>query len=211
MIHDGGAKACIQINPHRGRSDEVDPASASETIHPQTGVKVRALTIADLKDLEEAFGEGAKRAKEAGFDCVMIHGASGYLVSEFLSSRTNRRTDEYGGDIRKRARFALNLLTVVKEKLGADYPVIFRLTAHERMEGGFGLEDAITVSKLLEKAGADAIDVISGVAETYHWVAPNMYIPRGFNAPLSQAIKKEVSIPISVAETLMTLMWPKRF
>jgi len=199
VIHNGGAKACIQINPHRGRSDEVDPASASETIHPAAGVKVRALSSADLKELEEAFGDGARRAKEAGFDCIMIHGASGYLVSEFLSPRTNKRTDEYGGDVRKRARFALNLLAVVKQKLGTDYPVIFRLTAHERMEGGFGLEDAIKVSKLLEETGADAMDVISGVAETYYWVNPNMYIPRGFNTPLSQAIKREVKIPVSVA------------
>jgi 2,4-dienoyl-CoA reductase-like NADH-dependent reductase (Old Yellow Enzyme family)/thioredoxin reductase len=199
VIHKGEAKACIQINPHRGRSDEVDPASATETIHPKTGVKVRALSVADLRELEEAFGEGARRAKEAGFDCVMIHGASGYLVSEFLSPRTNKRTDDYGGNIKKRARFALNLLTIVKQKLGADYPVIFRLTAHERLEGGFGLEDAIVVSKLLEGAGADAIDVISGVAETNHWVNPNIYIPHGFNTPLSQAIKKNIRIPVSVA------------
>lgn len=199
VIHRGGSKACIQINPHRGRSDEVDPASATETIHPKTGVKARALSAADLRELEEAFGEGARRAKEAGFDCIMIHGASGYLVSEFLSPRTNKRTDEYGGDVKKRARFALNLLTIVKKRLGMDYPVIFRLTAHERLEGGFVLEDAITVSRLLEEAGADAIDVISGVAETYYWVNPNMYIPHGFNTPLSEAIRKEVKIPISVA------------
>jgi len=199
IIHEGGAKACIQINPHRGRSDELDPASASETIHPQTGARVRALSLSELKELEKAFGEGATRAKEAGFDCVMIHGGSGYLVSEFLSPRTNKRTDEYGGDVKKRARLALNLLRVAKKQLGTDYPVIFRLTAHERIEGGFGLEDALAVCKLLEEAGADAIDVISGVAETYYWVNPNMYLPLAFNVPLSQAIRKEVRIPVSVA------------
>ncbi len=199
-IHKAGAKAAIQINPHRGRADEVDPASATETIHPKTGIKARALTIDDMKNLKEAVGEGARRVKEAGFDCIVIHGGHGYIISEFLSPRTNKRTDDYGGDTKKRARFALELVAAVKEKAGADYPVIFRLTADERLEGGFGLDDAIIVSKLLEDAGVDDIDVVSGVAETYVWGTPNYYMPRGFNTPLSQAIKKVViKVPVSVA------------
>lgn len=198
-IHDGGAKAAIQINPHRGRADEVDPASATEAMHPKTGVKARALSIADIKELVDAVGEGARRAREAGFYCMMIHGGHGYLGSEFLSPRTNKRTDEYGGDAKKRARFALEMVSAVKEKAGADYPVIFRLTADERLEGGFGLEDALIVAKLLEQEGVDAIDVVSGVAETYVWGVPYMYMPRGCNTPLSQAIKRAVKIPVSVA------------
>lgn len=203
-IHEGGAKACIQINPHRGRSDEVDPASASETVHPKTGAKVRAMSVADLKALEDSFAAGARRVKQAGFDCIMIHGGSGYLVSEFLSPRTNRRTDEYGGDIKKRARFALELLTVSKQVLGIDYPIIFRLMAHERVQGGYGLDEAIIVSKLLEETGIDAIDIVSGVSESYYWVIPYLYLPQGCNADLSQSIKKTVKVPVSVAGNINT-------
>lgn len=199
VIHRGGAKACIEINIHRGRADEIDPASASETVHPKTGIRVRALSTTDLNEFEDAFGEGARRAKVAGFDCIMIHGGSGYLVSEFLSPRINKRIDAYGGNIQKRARFALELITTTKKKLGANYPIIFRLTADERVESGFGLKDTIVVSKLLEEAGVDAIDIISGVAETYQWMIPNVYIPRDFNTSLSIAVKKEVRIPVSVA------------
>lgn len=199
VIHNGGAKAGIEINPHRGRADEVDPASASEAVHPKTGVKARALGSADIRILIDEFGEGARRAKEAGFDVIMIHGASGYLVSEFLSPRTNKRADEYGGDVKRRARLALELVAAVRKKTDFDYPLIFRMTADEKLEGGFGVMDAIIVSKLLEEAGVDAIDIVSGVAETFCWVIPYMYMPHGCNADLSQAIKKAVKIPISVA------------
>ncbi|MFH1481506.1 MAG: FAD-dependent oxidoreductase, partial [Pseudomonadota bacterium] len=202
VIRAGGAKACIQINPHRGRADEVDPASASEAVHPKTGARVRALSLSDLNELKEAFAQGVIRAKEAGFDCIMIHGASGYLVSEFLSPRTNKRDDEYGGSVEKRAKLALDLLAVTRKIVGADYPVMFRLTADERIPGGFGIEDGIAVSKLLEKAGADGLDIVSGVAETYIWVLPHMHLPRGCNTDLSQAVKKEVTIPVSVAGTI---------
>ena len=89
-IHAGGARAGIEINPHRGRVDEIDPASASEAVNPKTGVKARALDIADIEKLVEDFAEGARRAREAGFDCIMIHGASGYLVSEVFISQNEQ-------------------------------------------------------------------------------------------------------------------------
>lgn len=198
-IHNAGAKTAIELSPSRGRSDDVDPASASESIHPKKGVKVRALSIADIKKLEYELGEGARRVKEAGFDCVMIHGGSGYIVAEFLSPRTNKRVDEYGGDIKNRARLALELVAVVREKTGADYPIIYRMVADERLEGGFPLEEGIVIAKLLEEAGVDAIDVVSGGAENFAWVCPYMYMPLGINVDLSQVIKKAVKIPVSTA------------
>ena len=198
-IHSQGAKAAIQINPHRGRADETDPASASPAIHPKTGARARALTIDDIRELRDQFGEAARRAKDSGFDCIMIHGGTGYLVSEFLSARINKRVDGYGGDITRRARLALELVDTAKERTGASYPVIFRLTADERVAGGFGPEDAVVVSKLLENAGVDAIDVVSGVAETQAWAVPYMYMPPACNASLSQAVKAATKIPVSTA------------
>ena len=200
-MHAEGAKVILQVNPHRGRADEVDSASACENIYPVTGKMSRALSIDDFKRLEREFGEGARRVKEANFDGIMIHGGSGYLVSETLSPLSNRRTDEYGGDIKKRARFALNLIAETKANTGDDFPLIFRLTADEKLENGFEVEEATAVCKLLEEAGADSIDVISGVNYVNFgaYVVPYMYTPRGFNADLAAAIKKEVKIPVSVA------------
>ncbi len=200
-VHAAGAKIVLQVNPHRGRSDEVDPASPSENMHPLTGAKARALGIEEFKKYERQFGEGAARVKEAGFDGIEIHGGSGYLVSETLSVLANRRTDEYGGSVEKRATFALNLIKEAKKATGNDFPLIFRITADEKVEGGFGVKDAIIVCKLLEKAGSDAIDIVSGI--NYYnfgkYVVGYMYIPRGHNAELAGAVKKELKIPVCVA------------
>lgn len=203
-VHDNGAKIVIEFNPHRGRSDEFDPATASECIHPKTGGKVRALSNAEIKKLVVEFGEGTRRAREAGFDGIMVHGGSGYLISEMLSPRINKRTDEYGGDSRNKARFSLELVAAAKAKAGAGYPVIYRMVADERVPGGFGIKDAIVLSKLLEEAGADAIDVTSGsVSDSFPWVIPYMYMHSGCNVDLSQLIKKEVKIPVSVAGKIL--------
>jgi 2,4-dienoyl-CoA reductase-like NADH-dependent reductase (Old Yellow Enzyme family) len=198
-VHREGAKVICEINPHRGRADEYDPASASVVPHPFTGVIPRQLTVTDIKKLEEAFGEGVRRAKEAGYDGIMIHGGTGYLISEFLSPRTNKRTDEYGGDIRGRARFALELVKVTREVAGSDYPVIFRLTADERVEGGFGVKDAVSFCKMLQEERVDAVDITAGCQEMPEWVVPPMYWTPGCNADLARVIKRELSIPVSVA------------
>jgi 2,4-dienoyl-CoA reductase-like NADH-dependent reductase (Old Yellow Enzyme family)/thioredoxin reductase len=215
VIHEGGAKACIEVNTHRGMDDEVDPASASEMVHPIKGTKVRAMSIADLKELQKAFGEAARRVKEAGFDCLMIHG--GYIISEFQSPLLNKRTDHYGGDVNNRARLGLEFLAVVREAVGPDNPIVFRLPCQrkdvsdrsriifklpydETIEEGFRVEETVVVSKLLEKGGVDAIGVTSAAAGNYRDIygAPNMQMPRGLNASTSKAVKKQVTVPVFV-------------
>jgi len=215
VIHEGGGKACIEVNIHRGMDDEVDPASASEMIHPMKGIKVRALSVAELKELQKAFGEASRRVKEAGFDCLMIHG--GYIISEFQSSLLNKRTDQYGGDVSDRARLGLEFLAVAREAVGPDYPIVFRLPCQrkdvsdrsriifklpydETIEEGFHVEETVVVSKLLEKGGVDAIGVTSAAAGHYRDIygAPNMQMPRGLNASTSKAVKKQVTVPVFV-------------
>jgi len=203
-IQDGGARAAIQVNAHRGRGDEGDPASASEGVHPKSGARARAFSTEDIADLKRQYAEGARRAMKAGFDCVMIHGAHGYIISEFLSPLTNRRTDDYGGDLRRRARLAVEITEEVRRSTAADYPIIFRLMADDRIPGGFGVEDAAAVARLLEDAGANAIDAASGAAETYGWVVPYIYAPPACNSDLSQAIRRAVSIPVSVPGRITT-------
>jgi 2,4-dienoyl-CoA reductase-like NADH-dependent reductase (Old Yellow Enzyme family)/thioredoxin reductase len=198
-VHGSGAKIVCEVNPHRGRADEHDPASPSNIPHPFTGIAPRPLSVAEIKGLEEDFGGGVRRVKEAGFDAVMIHGATGYLVSEFLSPLINKRIDEYGGNIEGRAKFALELVGVARKCVGVDYPILFRLMADDKMEGGFGIEDAIALCKMLQEAGIDAVDITAGAAETPEWTAPPMYLPAGCITDLSQAIKREVTIPVSVA------------
>jgi len=215
VIQEGGAKACIEVNTHRGMDDEVDPASASEMVHPMKGIKVRAFSIAELKELQKAFGEAARRAKEAGFDCLMIHG--GYIISEFQSALLNKRMDFYGGDVSNRARLGLEFLAVARESVGRDYPIVFRLPCQrkdisdrsqiifklpydEAIEAGFNVEETVAVSKLLEKGGVDAIGVTSAAAGNFRDIygGPTMLMPRALNASTSRAVKKEVSIPVFV-------------
>ena len=198
-IHAEGAKTVCQVNVHRGRADEHDPASPSDVPHPYTKKVPRSVSITEIKKLEDDFGQGVRRVKEAGFDGVMIHGTSGYLVSEFLSPITNKRVDEYGVSLEGRARFALELVQVSRQNIGPDYPIIFRLMADDRLEGGFGLKDAVAVSKMLEQAGVDAIDVTTGFLETDEWIAPTMSMPVAGNTRHSQAIKREVGIAVMVA------------
>jgi 2,4-dienoyl-CoA reductase-like NADH-dependent reductase (Old Yellow Enzyme family)/thioredoxin reductase len=198
-IHRLGGKFAIEINPSRGRVDEADPISASNVPHPLTGKVPRALTVEEIRALEEEFGKAVTRAREAGFDALMIHGGTGYIITEFISPRTNLRKDAYGGSIQNRARLAVEMVREAKRRGGKDFPVILRLTASERIEGGTSLEDVLEVCKLVQEAGADAIDVVSGVAETMEWVSPSLYLPPACNAPLAEAIKKTISIPVMVA------------
>jgi len=196
-IHDADSKVAIEINISRGRLDDIDPVSPSDV--PLTKVRPRVLPIEEIEQMVQEFGKAVRRARGAGFDAVMIHGAHGYLVSEFLSARTNLRNDKYGGDLTGRAKFALELVRIAKEKTENDYPVIFRLSASERLPGGFELEEAIEVCKFLQDAGVDALDIVSGAAETMEWVVPYMSFPQGYNVQLSKEITKVVKIPTLVA------------
>jgi NADPH-dependent 2,4-dienoyl-CoA reductase/sulfur reductase-like enzyme len=129
----------------------------------------------------------------------MIHGGGGYLISEFLSPRTNLRTDLYGGDVRGRARLAVEMVAEAKKRGGKDYPVMLRLGASERIKGGVSLEDMLEACKMIEESGSDAIDVVSGVAESIEWHILPFYFPFACNVPLAEEIKKRVSIPVTVA------------
>jgi len=203
-IQEEGAKAVLQINPHRGRADEMKPASASAIPHPVTGVIPHVLTVEEIQELVHDFGEGVQRAREAGFDGIMIHGGSGYLLSEFMSPRLNLRTDEYGGSLSGRMKLALDLIGVAKRKGGADYPVIYRLTADERTFGGLTALDGARIAKLLEEADVDAIDIVSGSQETSEWSVGYMYLPPGYNEDIARTVKSAVQIPVSVAGRINT-------
>jgi 2,4-dienoyl-CoA reductase-like NADH-dependent reductase (Old Yellow Enzyme family)/thioredoxin reductase len=200
QIRESGAKAILQLNVHRGRLDDVHPLSPSEAQHPWIkGMQMKAVSLEYLKNLVLDFGEGARRTREAGFDGLMVHCAHGYLACEFLSPLVNKRTDEYGGSLENRARFGLELVRSAQDRAGADYPILVRISASERLEGGFSVEEAISVCKMLEGAGVCGIDVVSGFMDSYYWSIPCLRLPRGCNVEFAAGIKRAVKIPILVA------------
>ena len=205
VLRADGAKTAVQLF-HAGRYGYSfligeQPVSASEVRSPMSGDTPRALSVEEIQELILFFKEGARRADEAGFDAVEISGATGYLVSQFLSPFTNRRTDEYGGNFENRMRFPLEVVQSIKGELGNDYPVIFRLTFDDLVEGGTGLKETKEIAKALEQAGVDALDMQVGWHESR---VPTiaMLVPRAAFAYLSKEIKREVNIPVMVTNRI---------
>ena len=120
------------------------------------------MTIDEIEDLIKKYGLAAERARTCGYDAVELHGAHGYMPLQFLSPYTNRRTDEYGGSLENRARFALETIRSIKEHTGEDFPLIYRLSGEEYVPNGLTIEEACTFAKWAEEAGADAIHVSAG-------------------------------------------------
>lgn len=170
--------------------------------------RVRELRYKEIKQLERQFIDGAIRVKKAGCDGVELHSAHGYLLQQFLSPVTNKRTDEYGGSLENRMRFILNILRGIKNECGKDFPVVVRLTADEcySMIGepnkGYKLDEGIKIAKMLEKFGADAIDVSSAGYDTFnYWLEPVSFEP-GWRKYMAKAIKENVSIPVLAANLI---------
>ncbi len=162
------------------------------------GEAPRELTVAEIEGLIDGFGEAARRSLEAGFDLVEIHGAHGYIINQFLSPFTNKRTDEYGGSFENRMRFPLEVVARVREVVGDDVPLAYRMSGDEKIEGGLTIDDMVGFSQELEKSGIDLIDVSAGIYESVVWVVQPMAFPRGCLVDLGRRIKEKVSIPVSI-------------
>jgi len=162
------------------------------------GEAPRELTLAEIKGLIDRFAEAARRSVEAGFDLVEIHGAHGYIINQFLSPFTNKRTDEYGGSVKRRMRFPLEVVARVREAAGDNVPIAYRMSADEKIEGGLTIDDMVRFSQELEKAGIDLIDVSAGIYESVMWIVQPMAFPRGCLVDLGGRIKEKVRIPVSI-------------
>jgi 2,4-dienoyl-CoA reductase-like NADH-dependent reductase (Old Yellow Enzyme family) len=125
--------------------------------------RVRSMSVTDIQELVEAYGQAAIRAKEADFDAVQIFAAHGFFLSQLLCPRYNDRTDQYGGDIRNRARVLLEVMETVRQAVGPDYPVLVKLNAQDFVENGMELEEAIQVGLMLEDKGVNAIELSGGL------------------------------------------------
>ena len=151
------------------------------------------LTKDEIKEIERQFAECAVNAKKAGFDGVEIHGTHGYLINQFLSPLTNKRSDEYGGSLYNRCRMAIETVKAVRAAVGEDFPVSFRLTTKEYAEGGITIEDAKVFAMLLEDAGVDVLNCSQNV---HPYIIPPSAVPQAFAVNNAAEIKKVVSIPV---------------
>jgi len=156
----------------------------------------REMSIEEIQETIEAFGEAARRAKTAGFDGVEFHGAHGYLLASFLSPYTNKRTDLYGGSLENRALVPLEAVRNAREKVGPDFPILYRFSGDEFVPGGLVLAETTQFAQMLEREGVNALHVTGTNFETMHKQEPPMYTPRGNLIHLAEAVKKVVNIPV---------------
>ncbi len=211
-IREMGSVPAIQIE-HCGRQKFLgtQPICAPSALPwpklwDQYGVQAvpHVLTIEEIQDIVHAFGDSALRAKKAGFELVEIHGAHGYLLTNFFSPHTNHRTDLYGGSLENRMRIYVEIVRDVRKKVGPDFPVTIRLSGTDYEPDGFPIEDTIAMAKVLEREGIDAFHISGGDHHTMiHQVSP-MAMSLCHNTWAAEAIKKEVSVPV-IASGSITL------
>ena len=225
-IKQHGAKAAIQLN-HSGRmggrlrdwrlvlTNGVQPVAPSPIAYPAKDFVVpKELTIKEIEAVEDKFASAAFRAREAGFDMVSIHCSHQFLVEQFLSPLSNKRTDAYGGSPEKRFRFIREIIEKIRQITGNDFAVICRVSGKEVMPGGLTIDDACEIAQKLEQVGVNALNVSHGANPA--GVTPRTAAPltestvkesRGGMVPLAAAIKKSVKIPVmTVGRIIMPQM-----
>ncbi len=200
--HNHGAVIGPQIF-HAGRQTPsnvtgVQPIAPSPIPDSTINEVPRALDIEEIHAIVNDFAQAARRSKEAGCDFVEIHGAHGYLITQFLSPFSNCRDDQYGGSEENRMRFMSEVVLAVRKAVGPKFPIIMRISANEMVTNGLTLEDSAHIAKKLEELGVDAIDVSSGNYASFnlgYMIAP-MSMPDGLVVPFAEWIKGCVKIPI---------------
>lgn len=205
-IHMYGAKTVMEI-VHAGRQAMVPVIGttpvAPSPIQARNRVVPRELTIPEIEGIVERFSAAAARVKKSDFDGVEVHCAYGYLLSQFISPFTNKRTDKYGGSLENRMRLPLEVVEAVRQRVGDDFVVGVRFNANDYAEGGVTPEVAREEAKMFEAAGVDYLAVGSGHAsESVYMTEQPIYIPRGETSYLAGEIKREVNVPIMTSGSL---------
>ncbi|MBI5419983.1 MAG: NADH:flavin oxidoreductase [Deltaproteobacteria bacterium] len=211
-VHGRGGRILMQLVHAGGQANRnssgLSPVAPSAVSLPQYAEIPAELTREEIADIVAAFGRAAGRAKDAGFDGVQLHGAHGYLISQFLSPLANRRTDEYGGPFRNRSRFLSEVVRAVRETVGKEYPVWIKLNGDDFHPGGFSLEEACQVARMLEEEGIDAIEVSGGTPASGDKTPARSRIDapekEAYHRALARAIKSQVRIPVGLVGGLRT-------
>lgn len=196
-VHKVEAKIAIQIGGRGIRQDSGMELVAPSPVRASWDNKIpRALTMQEIKTYVKYYGQAALRVKKAGFDLIEIHGAHGKLISQFLSPYTNRRTDQYGGTVENRARFAKEIIEEIKLVCGDDFPVIMRMNGSDYLEEGLTVEEAREQAKIFVAAGADALHISGGGQETNQYNDPPYMMADAVHLPVIRAIKRVVDVPV---------------
>jgi 2,4-dienoyl-CoA reductase-like NADH-dependent reductase (Old Yellow Enzyme family)/thioredoxin reductase len=195
-----GAVPAIQLH-HGGRQTSAriikrKPVAPSNLPCPTISGEVEPLTKDGIWEIVFKFGESARRAVEAGFDLIEIHGAHGYLLNQFLSSFSNIREDEYGGDIRGRARFSLEIIQEVRSRIGPDFPLSFKISAQEFVPGGLTTQESIEILKILVPAGLDIVQVSAGNDATPEWICQPMFMDKACLSDSAAEVRRALHIPV---------------
>ncbi len=198
-----GALACIQIN-HAGRFAQATENKVAPSAVDTFGRMPRALEKDEIDAIIDQYADAAERVRRAGFDMVELHGGTGYLLAQFLSPRTNLRSDDYGGHLDNRQRFALAVLERVKARVGT-FPVGYRFLADEWLPDGLQLEESRQFARSLAKKGIAYISVMGGTYESF-------FLPEvveasrqeGYMLDLAAAVRAEVDVPVIAAGRLAT-------
>ncbi len=209
-VHDLGAKIAVEL-AHAGREaawflgtknkEAIAPSFVSDNTHFER--KYREMTGDEILEIVDAFGDGAIRAREAGFDAVELHGAHAYLLSQFLSPHTNRRNDKWGGPLRNRLRIHQEIYKDIRSKVGEDYPVMIKLGVQDGFQGGLGLEEGRSAAKLLAKSGFDVLEISQGLRGKWYEGTEfrteiNSIDKEGYFRNWCKDIENQVKVPVGL-------------
>ena len=189
QLHHGGRQISSKVIGRR-------PVAPSNLPCPAIQGEVDPLSIDEIQELVRKFGDAATRAVEAGFELIEIHGAHGYLINQFLSGFSNIREDRYGGDLVKRTQFAKEIVQEIRNRVGRNFPLSFKISAMEFVENGLMVEDSIRILKILANAGIDVVQVSAGNDATPEWISQPMFMKKACLADFAREIKKSLPIPV---------------
>ncbi|KAF1077831.1 NADH:flavin oxidoreductase [Halodesulfovibrio sp. MK-HDV] len=211
MVHEHDCRIAMQIayggSQTNYRVDERTIWGPSEIPDPAFGVTPVPMTKAEINDLVIAYGNAAQRVEAAGFDGVEIHAAHGYLLSQFLTPHTNRRTDEYGGSIENRSRILVEVYAEIRRRVG-DFPVFLKINAEDFIEDGLTFEDSMYVAKLFDTLGIDILDISGGTFASGKKIPCRGKISgpekEAYHAQYAARIAEEVSVTVLVSGGIRT-------
>jgi 2,4-dienoyl-CoA reductase-like NADH-dependent reductase (Old Yellow Enzyme family) len=201
-VHRRGAKMAMQLT-HLGRQDIPqlrEPIAPSPVPIANSNIIPREMTLDEIEGMVEKFSCSCRRAKEAGFDAVQLHGCHGYLISNFLSPYANIRSDKYGGNTENRSRFLIEILERAKELVGPEFPILIKMNCADFIDGGLQFEEAIEIAKIIVRARIDCIEISGGTYSD----SPSRISATGINKPedeayfksYAEAFKKQIDVPI---------------
>jgi 2,4-dienoyl-CoA reductase-like NADH-dependent reductase (Old Yellow Enzyme family) len=214
-VHERGARIAVQLF-HAGREARFPKSSGRAPmgpsffeIDPYFKAEYRAMTESEIWEVVRAFGDGAMRAREAGFDAVQVHGAHAYLLSQFLSPYTNRRQDEWGGSLENRLRIHREIYRDIRQKVGENYPVFIKIGVQDGFPGGLGFNEGKLAAKYLAEAGFDALEISQGLRgksdeDTEFRTKINILDREAYFRDWCRQIKNQVDIPVMMVGGLRT-------